>query len=98
MNTLFIPTEEDFKRWIKEAVDEAMGNHNVKGNMVGAEPAEALLTRKEVAAMFRVSIVTLHTWMNLGLPCHKQQGRVYFLRSEIIDYLKGKERKERELV
>jgi hypothetical protein len=30
--------------------------------------------------------------MNRGLPCHKQRGRVYFIRSEVIDYVKANHR------
>ena len=26
--------------------------------------------------------------MKRGLPCHKQRGRVYFMRSEVLDYIK----------
>jgi predicted DNA-binding transcriptional regulator AlpA len=53
---------------------------------------EPLLTRKEVAYIFRISLVTLHEWMKQGLPSHKQGGRVYFLRSEVMAYIKQKKR------
>jgi phage terminase Nu1 subunit (DNA packaging protein) len=49
---------------------------------------EPLLTRKEIAGIFRISLVTLHDWMKRGMPSHKQRGRVYFLRSEVMGYLK----------
>ncbi|WP_406603628.1 helix-turn-helix domain-containing protein [Niabella agricola] len=40
--------------------------------------------------MFRISLVTLHDWMKRGLPFHKQGGRVYFIRSEVLEYVKQK--------
>ena len=89
METLFIPTEADFRKWIKEAIKECLENLPVQSerNTEGVEP---LLNRKEIAGMFRISLVTLHEWMNGGLPSHKQGGRVYFLRSEVLEYVRQK--------
>ena len=93
MDTLFIPNENDFRRWIKEAVKECLENTSIKNNLSPDQPQEeALLTRKEIAGIFRISLVTLHDWMNRGLPCHKQRGRVYFLRSEVMEYVKRNRR------
>ena len=89
MDTLFIPNENDFRRWIREAVKECLENTPVKtGLQPDQSQEELLLTRKEIAGIFRISLVTLHDWMKRGLPCHKQRGRVYFLRSEVLDYVK----------
>ena len=55
--------------------------------MEGAEP---LLSRKEIAFFLDISLVTLHDWMRRGLPSHKQRGRVYFMRSEVLQYIKMK--------
>ncbi len=87
METFFIPTENDFKRWIKEAIKECMEDSKTKNDSreKGEEP---LLNRKEIANVLRISLVTLTDWMKRGLPCHKQRGRVYFMRSEVLDYLK----------
>jgi phage terminase Nu1 subunit (DNA packaging protein) len=57
-----------------------------------SELEEPLLTRKAVAGIFGISLVTLHDWINRGLPCIKQGGRAYFLRSEVMDYVKGNRR------
>lgn len=88
MDTLFIPNENDFRRWIKEAVQEALDKTAAKTLSAPPTEEEPLLSRKEVAGIFRISLVTLHDWMNRGLPCHKQRGRVYFIRSEIMEYVK----------
>ncbi|MBN9386299.1 MAG: helix-turn-helix domain-containing protein [Chitinophagaceae bacterium] len=93
MDTLFIPNENDFKRWVKEAVQEALDKAATKNLSTPPTEEEPLLSRKEIAAIFRISLVTLHDWMNRGLPCHKQRGRVYFIRSEVMEYVKQHHRK-----
>ena len=92
MDTLFIPNESDFRKWISEAVQEGLEKAATKSTHAEQSPEEPLLTRKEIAGLFRISLVTLHDWMNRGLPCHKQRGRVYFLRSEVMDYVKKSQR------
>lgn len=89
MDTLLVPNEADFRRWIKEALKELLDN--IPARETPQSPnEELLLTRKEIAGMFTISLVTLHDWMNKGLPFHKQGGRVYFLRSEVLAYIKQK--------
>lgn len=86
METLFIPTENDFKRWIKDAVKEVF--QNSKPADIKDNSAEGLLNRVEIAKFLRVSLVTLTDWMKRGLPYHKQRGRVYFDKAEVINYIK----------
>jgi predicted DNA-binding transcriptional regulator AlpA len=91
MDTLFIPNENDFRRWIREAIKECLENPALKIGQTEQPGEEPLLTRKEIAGIFRISLVTLHDWMKRGLPSHKQRGRVYFLRSEVMAYVKQKQ-------
>jgi hypothetical protein len=93
MDNFFIPNENDFRRWIRDALKECLENNSVKSNKETPQQEEPLLTRKEIAGIFRISLVTLHDWMNRGLPFHKQRGRVYFIRSEVIEYVKQNHRK-----
>jgi len=93
MDSFFIPNENDFRRWIREALQEFLENSSAKSARAESPHEEPLLTRKEIAGIFRISLVTLHDWMNRGLPCHKQRGRVYFIRSEVMDYVKRNHRK-----
>ena len=93
MDTLFIPTENDFKTWIKEAVKESLNvsaNQNDKAADVAQEP---LISRKEVGSFLGISLVTLNDWTKKGLPHHKVNGRVYFQRSEVLEYVKTNRRK-----
>ena len=58
------------------------------GWMGGLSKEEALLTRKEIAAYLRISLVTLTDWVKRGLPSHPKRGRVLFLKSEVLQWIK----------
>ena len=87
METFFIPFENDFKKWIKEAVNECLENVISKDHVPG-QSEEQLLNRREVAEKLRISLVTLTDWVKRGLPSHKQRGRVYFIHSEVMEFIK----------
>jgi excisionase family DNA binding protein len=87
METLFIPNENDFKRWIKEAVKDFLQEFT-KEELKDKQNEENLLNRKEIAKFLRVSLPTLTDWIKRGLPSHKQRGRVYFDKTEVIKYIK----------
>ncbi len=87
METLFIPNENDFKRWIKEAVKDFL-QEMTKKEVNEEQNEEALLNREEIAKFLRVSLPTLTDWIKRGLPSHKQRGRVYFDKTEVIKYIK----------
>jgi hypothetical protein len=89
MYTIVIPSENDFRRWIKEAIKECLGNVPSKLSEQDEEQVEPFLSRKEMAGVIRISLPTLHDWMHRGLPCHKIKGRVYFLCSEVVDFIKS---------
>jgi excisionase family DNA binding protein len=90
METFFIPTENDFRRWIREAVRDCISETlNKSGaDKLNKENTEELMSRKEVATLLRISLVTLADWMNRGLPFHKQRRRVYFVKEEVMSYIK----------
>lgn len=91
METLiYIPKEEDLRRWVKEAVREYFEETNNKA--INLMEHEDLISRVSVAKMLNISLVTLNSWTKHGLPCHKNRGRVYFLKSEVLEYMKRKGR------
>ena len=93
MDTLYIPSENDFKKWIKEAVRELIEEHKQSNSGNNSEDT-SLLNRKEIASFLRISLVTLNDWIKRGLPSHRQRGRIYFDKKEVLDYIK--ERKIRQ--
>lgn len=58
---------------------------DLKNNFQPIVPVE-LMTRKETAQFFSISLVTLHKWVKQGtLISHKISNKVYFKRSEVIN-------------
>jgi len=87
METFYIPTENDFRRWIKEAVKECLETALPKEVSI-KQSDEPLISRKETARKLGISLVTLTDWVKRGMPSHKNRGRVYFIFSEVIEYIK----------
>lgn len=87
MEILYIPSEADVKKWVKQALVEYFESHPILPASLSANNELPFLNRKQVAGMFGISLVTLHDWMNHGLPHHKQRGRVYFVRTEVVEYV-----------
>ncbi|SDX02818.1 hypothetical protein SAMN05444410_10876 [Hydrobacter penzbergensis] len=94
METFVIPSESDIRKWVKEAVKESLEMAKPKEVLV-TNTQEALISRKEIATRLEISLVTLTGWVKQGLPSHKQQGRVYFLYSEVMEYIAKKKPKKR---
>lgn len=80
---MFIPSEDDFRRWIRESVKEELSQSNQSNTHHPVE--EPLLSRNDIAAQLGISLVTLTDWMKKGLPFLRKNGRVYFLRTQVID-------------
>jgi DNA-binding transcriptional regulator YiaG len=93
MDTLLIPTENEFKTWIREAVKEILNVPATQNDKVAALTQEPLVSRKEISSFLNISLVTLNDWMKKGLPNHKVNGRVYFQKSEVLEYVKTNRRK-----
>ncbi|MET0465899.1 MAG: helix-turn-helix domain-containing protein [Chitinophagaceae bacterium] len=92
MGTIILATEEDIKRWMKEAVHSVIMEMGV--NNLAPLFSEPLLSREEIVKHLNdISMPTLHAWIKKGLPCHKQEGRVFFLKSEVLEYIKNKKLK-----
>jgi hypothetical protein len=68
MDTLFIPTENDFRKWIRDAVIESLDNSASK-KAPANEKDDQLLSRKDIAGYLGISLVTLTDWMKRGLSC-----------------------------
>lgn len=95
METIIITSETEIKKWIREILREELATQmpNVQISAPGYD--EPLLTRKEIASYLKISLVTLHDWMNKGLPYIKQGVRVLFLKSEVLAGLKDRPVKRR---
>ena len=61
METLFIPNENDFKRWLKEAVKDFLQEFTKK-ELKDEQNEEDLLNRKEIAKF--LSITANFNWLD----------------------------------
>ena len=84
MPTIYLPQEEDFRKWIRESVKEEVKDIILSKNETAAKEDEPLLSRHDMARELDISLVTLTDWMKKGLPYMRMNGRVYFKRSEVI--------------
>ena len=78
-------TESD----IKNAVNEAFQS-NVENLLrtINLKEKEELLSRKQTAIFFGISLPTLHTWINKGLVSPFKMGnRTFFLKSQLLESL-----------
>lgn len=85
---IYLPKEEDVKQWIREAISEFFKEQQQQPPATVESVAEPLISRRETARKLGISLVTLTDWVKHGLPRHKNRGRVYFLWSEVVEYLK----------
>lgn len=76
--------KEQLDRDIKESVIKAID---------GLVAEDKVMTKKEVAAFFQVSIPTLEAMMFDGLPYFKRGQVVRFLYSQVVDWIKTKTEK-----
>ena len=55
------------------------------------------MDRKETARLLKISLVTLTDWVKRGLPSHKQRGRVYFVKAEVMQYIRKSEKESAKI-
>jgi len=48
---------------------------------------DKLLTKKEMAELLDISLVTLTDWMKKGLPFLRLNKRIYFRREEVLNHM-----------
>lgn len=86
--------EPIFKRWMKEAQAESQ---TIPGECI--DQPEKLLTIQEAADFLNLSVPTMYSKVSKGeLPVMKRGKRLYFSRTELLDYLKeGRKRSNADI-
>lgn len=81
---------------LKNLISEVLSSklHLIKevGSSLNKSKTTELITRKEVAKIFGVSLVSVDKWRKHGIlpKTIKQSGRTYFLRKEIDEFICNK--------
>ena len=85
MKTIVISVEE-FQKILDERLELALSRLNQEEG----HGEETLVTRKDIARLFGVSLVTVNAWMKKGLlPFHRINRRIYFKKSEVLATLEN---------
>jgi excisionase family DNA binding protein len=91
---IIVASGEEVKTWIREVIREELPNLMSKVNSVEYIDEAPLMTRAEIAKYLKISLVTLTDWVKRGLPAHRKRkgGRVLFIKSEVLNWLKENQR------
>jgi hypothetical protein len=81
-------TPTELAELISENVKAQLRELFLEINGTPKEDEHEFLTRKETAALFKVSLVTIHDWSNSGiLKPYKLGNRTYYKYSELLEAL-----------
>lgn len=89
VETAIIMTPNEFDRLTKRICDQVTADiSNMKGLIV-----EQPMTTQEAAGFMKISEDTLFNRMKSGLPYHRDGKILYFFPSELVQYIKSKNKK-----
>ena len=87
MKIVTISTDE-LRDLINQSVLEALHKPAAK------QLEEELIKRKDVAKIFKISLVTLNEWMKTGkIPYYRISSRIFFKKNEILGLLEAQRKK-----
>lgn len=92
METIFLSlTKNDFQDLIAETVNSCLRR---KTPITQEQPTDELLTVKDAAKFLSLSVPTVYGLISKNaIPCMKRSKRVYFFKTELINYLKQGKKK-----
>jgi len=80
---------------IADGISKHLENLNRFNPSSEKDAPKEIMTRKETAELFSVSMVTIHDWCNSGIiKPYKVGNRTYFKRSELINVMDLSNKKE----
>jgi hypothetical protein len=80
---------EQLAEMLQNAVKKSFNELSTQRNTEQPQLSKEVLTRKETAEFFNVSLFCIHNWVNKGvLIPYKVSGRTYFKRSDLENVLK----------
>lgn len=86
MEKLIISTEEQLRQIVQDSINSVLATQLPQKEK--SDEKEPLLTREQMAKELHISLVTITDWMKKGLPYRRLNGRIYFLRSEVMESMK----------
>lgn len=95
METIVVTSEQHLKNIIREIIKEELALYNSSVDTKETQLNEELMTREEVAKYFKISLVTLTSWVKQGLPCIRKGRNVRFQMSEVLAAVKNQHTKKK---
>lgn len=91
-----IAQKEDLKSLIYQWLDEhPISNlHSIQENINPQKP----MSRTEIADYLGISKVTVTDWMKKGLPYRRMNGRVYFMKEEVMESMLSFNRRKQNFI
>ena len=96
MTKLVLIEFEEFKAFAGNLIQEEIRKALYPNGQSDNDNKEAFLTRNQMAKELNVSLVTLYQWQKSGLPYHRLHRRIYFLKSEVLDYMHSNQKKKKK--
>ena len=84
---MIVVTGSEFRTMLRDEIADALSRQ--KSISLNGQVNDQLLKRDDIAKMFGVTLVTVHSWMNAGkIPFHRMGGRIFFKKEEVIESMK----------
>ena len=85
---MVVITGSELRTLLRDEIADALSRQ--KSKSLSGQGNDQLLKRLDVAKMFGVTLVTVHSWMNAGkIPFHRMGGRVFFKKAEVVESMKA---------
>ena len=87
MTKLVVIEFDELKNFTRQVIQEEFKNALSPKADPTSKSDERLLSRAQMARELDVSLVTLHQWQKDGLPYRRLHRRLYFVKSEVLNYM-----------
>ena len=87
MTKLVVIEFDELKNFTRQVIQEEFKNaFSPKADQMSGGD-ERLLSRAQMAKELDISLVTLNQWQKDGLPYRRLHRRLYFVKSEVLNYM-----------
>lgn len=96
MTEVIVIEKSQIEKLLKDLLREELGNYSLNCSKITAtkKEVETLLTISEASHLLHLTVPTLYGYVNkLAIPHYRKSKRLYFIREELIEWVKAGRRK-----
>jgi len=94
---MVLMTGSELRAILRDEINLALSQQKSKSTLNGTDD-DQILRRKDIAQIFSVSLVTVHSWMKSGqIPFHRIGGRTFFKKGEVLNAMKEAKMRRRSI-